>query len=41
MPPGALGFLSELLEDPDGGVERAARALLRSVEEISGEKPEA
>ena len=41
MLPEALGFLSELLEDPDGGVERAARALLRDVEEMSGEKLEA
>jgi U3 small nucleolar RNA-associated protein 10 len=39
--PEALGFLSELLEDPDGGAECAARALLKDVEEMSGEKPEA
>ena len=37
----ALGILSELLEDPDSGVGRAARALLRDVEEMSGEKLEA
>ena len=38
MLPEALGFLSALLEDPDGGVERAARALLKDVEEMSEEK---
>ena len=37
--PEAPGFLSSvLLEDPYGGLERAARALLKDVEEMSGEK---
>ena len=38
MLPEALGFFSELLEDPEGRLERAAWAIFKDLEEISGGK---
>ena len=40
MLPESLSFLSELLEDSDAGVETRCRVLLKSVEDLSGEKLE-
>ena len=38
--PEMLPFLSELMEDNDGGVEAECQVLLATLEELSGEKPD-
>ena len=35
--PETLPYLSELMEDADGGVEKAAHLMVHQLEELSGE----